>query len=93
MPYELHYWPRVPGRGEFVRPALAAAGADYARVCRGDPKQGLRGEDQEGEALRRAADSWRVRLPKRRLAACLASERRLPFHEQGIFRHSPEPDA
>jgi glutathione S-transferase len=30
---------------------------------------------------------------QRRLAAYLASERRLPFNEQGIFRHYPELDA
>jgi glutathione S-transferase len=27
MAYELHYWPGIPGRGEFVRLALEAAGA------------------------------------------------------------------
>ena len=34
MPYELHYWPSIQGRGEFVRLALEAAGADYADVAR-----------------------------------------------------------
>jgi glutathione S-transferase len=28
----------------------------------------------------------------RRVAAYLASERRLPFNEEGIFRHYPELD-
>jgi glutathione S-transferase len=28
-----------------------------------------------------------------RIAAYLASERRIPFNEQGIFRHYPELDA
>ena len=41
MAYELHYWPGIPGRGEFVRLALEAAGADYIDVCRGDAQQGL----------------------------------------------------
>jgi len=36
MAYELHYWPGIPGRGEFVRLALEAAGADYVDVARGD---------------------------------------------------------
>ena len=27
MTYELHYWPTIQGRGEFVRLALEAAGA------------------------------------------------------------------
>ena len=34
MAYELHYWPMIPGRGEFVRLALEAAGADYVDVAR-----------------------------------------------------------
>lgn len=41
MPYELHYWPTIQGRGEFVRLALEAAGADYLDVARGDEAQGL----------------------------------------------------
>ena len=41
MPYELHYWPTIQGRGEFVRLALEAAGADYVDVARTDsPEQG-----------------------------------------------------
>ncbi|MES2191104.1 MAG: glutathione S-transferase [Pseudomonadota bacterium] len=34
MKYELHYWPTIQGRGEFVRLALEAAGADYVDVAR-----------------------------------------------------------
>ena len=34
MRYELYYWPGIPGRGEFVRLALEAAGADYVDVAR-----------------------------------------------------------
>ena len=34
MQYELYYWPGIQGRGEFVRLALEAAGADYADVAR-----------------------------------------------------------
>jgi glutathione S-transferase len=34
MTYELHYWPGIPGRGEFVRLALEAAGAPYVEVTR-----------------------------------------------------------
>jgi glutathione S-transferase len=34
MRYELHYWPSIQGRGEFVRLALEAAGSDYADVAR-----------------------------------------------------------
>ena len=43
MAYELHYWPTIPGRGEFVRLALEAAGASYVDVARGpaDAGQGI----------------------------------------------------
>ncbi|ETR75810.1 glutathione S-transferase [Afipia sp. P52-10] len=34
MAYELYYWPMIQGRGEFVRLALAEAGADYVDVAR-----------------------------------------------------------
>jgi glutathione S-transferase len=36
-----------------------------------------------------------LRLPRARprIAAYLASERRIPFNEQGIFRHYPQLDA
>jgi glutathione S-transferase len=43
MTYELHYWPTIQGRGEFVRLALEAAGAPYVDVARGQgPGQGMR---------------------------------------------------
>jgi glutathione S-transferase len=40
MAYELHYWPGIPGRGEFVRLAFEAAGADYVDVAK--TKDGMR---------------------------------------------------
>ena len=39
-PYQLHYWPGIQGRGEFVRLALEAAGAGYVDVARGDEEAG-----------------------------------------------------
>lgn len=36
MAYELFYWPTIQGRGEFVRLAFEAAGADYVDVSRHD---------------------------------------------------------
>jgi glutathione S-transferase len=39
-PYELHYWPSIPGRGEFVRLALEEAGAPYIDVARQPKEQG-----------------------------------------------------
>lgn len=43
MTYQLHYWPTIQGRGEFVRLALEAAGAPYVDVARGgeDAGQGV----------------------------------------------------
>lgn len=40
MAYELHYWPTIQGRGEFVRLALEAAGAPYIDVARGAEQDG-----------------------------------------------------
>ncbi len=40
MTYELHYWPNIQGRGEFVRLALEAAGIDYVDVARGPASEG-----------------------------------------------------
>jgi glutathione S-transferase len=38
--YQLHYWPTIQGRGEFVRLALEAAGAAYVDVAREPPSKG-----------------------------------------------------
>lgn len=38
--YELHYWPGIQGRGEFVRLALEDAGAPYRDVARGRQRAG-----------------------------------------------------
>ncbi len=40
MSYQLHYWPGIQGRGEFVRLALEAAGAPYVDVARGSAREG-----------------------------------------------------
>jgi glutathione S-transferase len=40
MTYELHYWPGIQGRGEFVRLALEEAGADYVDVARRPASEG-----------------------------------------------------
>jgi glutathione S-transferase len=41
MTYELHYWPTIQGRGEFIRLALEAAGAPYIDIARGSEESGL----------------------------------------------------
>lgn len=38
--YELHYWPTIQGRGEFVRLALEYAGVAYVDVARKDEQEG-----------------------------------------------------
>jgi len=40
MRYELYYWPTIQGRGEFIRLALAEAGAEYVDVARGSKRDG-----------------------------------------------------
>jgi glutathione S-transferase len=54
MRYELYYWPSIQGRGEFVRLALAEAGADYIDVAR--RKGGM-------AKLERLLDDSRVKRP------------------------------
>jgi glutathione S-transferase len=39
-PYELYYWPTIPGRGEFVRLVLEAAGVAWIDVARGPRAEG-----------------------------------------------------
>ena len=41
MAYELFYWPTIQGRGEFVRLAFEAAGADYVDVSRHDDSKAM----------------------------------------------------
>ena len=48
--YQLHYWPTIQGRGEFVRLALEAAGANYVDVARMPESKGG-GESALGDRL------------------------------------------
>lgn len=41
MAYELYYWPTIQGRGEFIRLALEAGGADYVDVSRHDDGEAM----------------------------------------------------
>ncbi len=58
MTYELHYWPTIPGRGEFVRLALEAAGAPYVDIARGQEDA-----DQGVPAMQRAMADRHARHP------------------------------
>jgi glutathione S-transferase len=40
-PYELLYWPGIPGRGEFIRLAFEATGTSYKDLCN-ESKEGTR---------------------------------------------------
>ena len=62
MPYELHYWPTIQGRGEFVRLALEAAGADYVDVARGG-EGGGKGKVQGLAAMMHFMESPEVQRP------------------------------
>ncbi|HEY3177969.1 MAG TPA: glutathione S-transferase [Casimicrobiaceae bacterium] len=55
MVYELHYWPTIQGRGEFVRLALEEAGVRYVDVARMD--------DGEDEMLTYLDDAHVARPP------------------------------
>ena len=83
-PYQLYYWPTIQGRGEFVRLALEEAGAPYVDVAR----------SKRVTKKTRGLRDLQARVAARpRVAAYLESERRIPFNEDGIFRHYPELDA
>jgi glutathione S-transferase len=58
MAYELHYWPSIQGRGEFVRLALEAAGAPYIDVARGSEESG-----QGVSAMQRVMQDTRLTHP------------------------------
>ena len=55
--YELHYWPSIQGRGEFVRLALEAAGKSYVDVARLSAQEGG-GEGNLVRFLRRSDHDW-----------------------------------
>jgi glutathione S-transferase len=52
MRYQLYYWPRIQGRGEFVRLALEEAGADYSDVARSKGGEEKMIRLMQGRALR-----------------------------------------
>ena len=50
MAYELYYWPGIPGRGEYPRLVLEAAGADYREMLQLPAAEGG-GIRDEGEDI------------------------------------------
>jgi glutathione S-transferase len=55
LPYELYYWPNIPGRGEFVRLVLEEAGSPYVDVGR-QPRE-------DGGGMEAVAAFWAGRSP------------------------------
>ena len=107
MRYELHYWPDIQGRGEFIRLALEDAGADYVDVARRPRGAATLERLLRSRSVARAPFAAPfLRAGKQvigqtanillflgpRLATYLASSRRIPFNQQGIFRRYPELD-
>ncbi len=58
MRYELYYWPSIQGRGEFVRLALEAVGADYIDVAR-EPES----QDEGTSAMLRLLNGKTIKRP------------------------------
>ena len=52
MAYDLWYWPGAPGRGEFVRVALEAAGIDYVDRVREEGVQALVDDLEQRSGIR-----------------------------------------
>ncbi|PRP93546.1 glutathione S-transferase [Enhygromyxa salina] len=62
QPYQLYYWPFLPGRGEFVRLVLEQAGVAYDDVARRSKQDGG-GPSAVVEQLRVAGPGLRVLAP------------------------------
>ena len=102
--YELYYWPFLPGRGELDRLVLEEASAPYVDVARLPEEEGggikpllefVNGErpGQPAYAPPILVDGDLVLAQSAAICAYLASDRRLPFNEHGVFRYYPELDS
>lgn len=60
MTYDLWYWTGAPGRGEFVRVALEAAGLDYADRAREEGSQTLVADMEQRSGIRPFAPPYLV---------------------------------
>src|SRR5204862_487615 len=103
MRYELYYWPTIQGRGEFVRLALEEAGTEYVDVARKPGKAGVRAMIKLMDGARIARRPFERKVPRMvalhdrvakrpRIAAYLASDRRIAFSQWGIYRYFKELD-
>jgi len=96
LPRFLGYFERVlrhHGGDVLVGTAISHADLSLFQALEGLAYAFPRGFARAGESIPRVL-ALRERVRARpRIAAYLASERRMPFNEQGIFRHYPELDA
>lgn len=60
MSVQLWYWPTIPGRGEFVRLFMEAAGIDYEDMAREQGVEALLADMQEREGIRPFAPPYIV---------------------------------
>ncbi|MCY0389194.1 glutathione S-transferase [Robbsia sp. Bb-Pol-6] len=97
IPKFLGYFDQVIARNPAAGGWLATPEASYADLSLFQLVEGLhyafpRGMRDFAQRFPRVAALRRNVAARERLAAYLASRRRLPFNEQGIFRHYPELD-
>lgn len=98
IPKFLDYFETVLARNPWGPKHLVGASISYADLSLFQLVAGLRyafprAMKRIGKGRRRLAALEGCVAARPRLAAYLASPRRLPFNEQGIFRHYPELDA
>jgi glutathione S-transferase len=89
IPKYLDYFARVLGDKEWLTGALTYADLSLFQLLAGLSYAFPRATAKAPASLVRLHDRVKARP---RIAAYLASARRLPFNEQGIFRHYPELD-
>lgn len=97
LPKYMAYFERVLARNPDGDAALAGGRVTYADLSLFQVLEGLRYAFPDATADVEADHPKVVRLhdavaKRERIAAYLASERRIPFNESGIFRHYPELD-
>lgn len=98
LPKYLGYFERVLARNQRSGPYLAGKALTYADLSAFQIVAGLRYAFPRAMAKLEKGYPHLVALHDRvtarpRIAAYLASDRRIPFNENGIFRHYPELDA
>jgi hypothetical protein len=92
--YELYYWPTIQGRGELVRLALEASGADYSDVARArgrGPGVTVMLRLMEGPALERPPLALPFLLPGKQVIAPTANIRHFLGPRLGLVSTAKAP--